>query len=298
MLPSVVRVRSGRSPLRGEAARVAERVRAVVGGDPPAGSAEPLDEPAGERAPGPGLLARLGERVGERVPVRVDPGLRAVVAIGVVVVLVALATGAWVLASRPRSMPVADAVPSVAGSALVRSGSAPSGGSGAAASTAPTAPTSAASSAALVVVDVAGKVRRPGLYRLPSGSRVDDAVRAAGGALRGVDLANLNLAAPLVDGQQVAVGRPAVTGGGAGPPAASSLPGAAGAGPAGATGPVNLNTATLDQLDALPGIGPALAQRILDYRAEHGSFSSVDQLDDVSGIGTVTFARLRPLVTV
>jgi competence protein ComEA len=145
----------------------------------------------------------------------------------------------------------------------------------------------------LVVVDVAGKVRHPGLYRLPVGSRVDDAIRAAGGARPGVRLDGLNLAAKLVDGQQVAVGvAPAPNAGGDGTGA-----GATGSdGPAG--GPVNLNTAGLDQLQTLPGVGPVLAQHILDWRTQHGSFSSVDQLDDVTGIGDVKFAALKSLVTV
>jgi len=153
------------------------------------------------------------------------------------------------------------------------------------------------SSAALVVVDVAGKVRHPGLYRLPPGSRVDDAIRAAGGARPGVRLDGLNLAAKLVDGQQVAVGiAPAAGGGGI---AGGGSGGGGGGASGGSTGaPVNLNTATLDQLQTLPGVGPVLAQHILDWRSQHGSFSSVDQLDDVTGIGDVKFAALKPLVTV
>ena len=153
------------------------------------------------------------------------------------------------------------------------------------------------SSAALVVVDVAGKVRHPGLYRLSPGSRVDDAIRAAGGARPGVRLDGLNLAAKLVDGQQVAVGiAPAAGGGGI---AGGGSGGGGGGASGGSTGaPVNLNTATLDQLQTLPGVGPVLAQHILDWRSQHGSFSSVDQLDDVTGIGDVKFAALKPLVTV
>jgi competence protein ComEA len=145
-----------------------------------------------------------------------------------------------------------------------------------------------------VVVDVAGKVRHPGVYRLPVGSRVDDAVRAAGGALHGVRLDSLNLAARLVDGQQVAVGVP---------PAGGAAGGAGGAGqsgaapPGGATGDVNLNTATSEQLQSLPGVGPVLAQHILDWRGQHGRFTSVDQLQDVSGIGPAKFAAIKDLVT-
>jgi competence protein ComEA len=148
-----------------------------------------------------------------------------------------------------------------------------------------------------VVVDVAGKVRRPGVYHLPGGARVDDAIRAAGGALAGARLDRLNLAARLVDGQQVAVGIPPAAGGGGGPAVAGSGSPAPSGG-ASTAGPVDLNTAGLDQLETLPGVGPVLAQHILDWRTAHGSFASVDQLNDVSGIGEVKFAALRPLVSV
>jgi competence protein ComEA len=141
--------------------------------------------------------------------------------------------------------------------------------------------------AARVVVDVVGAVRRPGLYRLEQGSRIADAVARAGGATGKADLAMVNLAAPLADGEQVVVpkrGAPGVAGGGAG--AAGGL----------STGPVHLSTATLDQLDSLPGIGPVTAQKILDYRAKHGAFSSVDALDAVPGIGPSRMDQLRDLV--
>jgi competence protein ComEA len=143
--------------------------------------------------------------------------------------------------------------------------------------------------AARVVVDVVGAVRRPGLYRLEHGSRIADAVARAGGATRKADLSQVNLAAPLADGEQVVVPRRgvAVTGGGAG---------AGGAGGSASTGPVHLSTATLDQLDSLPGIGPVTAQKILDYRAKHGAFASVDELDAVPGIGPSRMDQLRDLV--
>jgi competence protein ComEA len=143
--------------------------------------------------------------------------------------------------------------------------------------------------AARVVVDVVGAVRRPGLYRLEQGSRIADAVARAGGATAKADLAQVNLAAPLADGEQVVVpkrGAAGVAGG------ASVGPGGTGT----ATGPVHLSTATLDQLDSLPGIGPVTAQKILDYRAKHGAFSSVDELDAVPGIGPSRMDQLRDLV--
>ena len=143
--------------------------------------------------------------------------------------------------------------------------------------------------AARVVVDVVGAVRRPGLYRLEQGSRIADAVARAGGATGKADLAQVNLAAPLADGEQVVVPRRGAAG------AAGAAVGAGGTGVA--TGPVHLSTATLDQLDSLPGIGPVTAQKILDYRAKHGAFSSVDQLDAVPGIGPSRMDQLRDLVT-
>jgi competence protein ComEA len=142
--------------------------------------------------------------------------------------------------------------------------------------------------AARVVVDVVGAVRRPGLYRLEQGSRIADAVARAGGATGKADLAQVNLAAPLADGEQVVVPKR----GAAGAAGAAAGPGGTGA----ATGPVHLSTATLDQLDSLPGIGPVTAQKILDYRAKHGAFSSVDELDAVPGIGPSRMDQLRDLV--
>jgi competence protein ComEA len=142
---------------------------------------------------------------------------------------------------------------------------------------------------ALVVVDVVGAVRRPGLYRLDDGARVADAVARAGGATRKADLALINLAAPLADGEQVVVPRRS---------AGATAPTGAGSAAAGAptSGPVHLNTATLEQLDSLPGIGPVTAQKILDYRTKHGAFSSVDELDAVPGIGPSRMDQLEDLV--
>ena len=132
-----------------------------------------------------------------------------------------------------------------------------------------------------VIVDVTGAVRRPGLYRLPEGSRVADALESAGGPTRKAFLEAVNLAAPLADGQQVLVPRKTATG--------SAVP-------ATSTGPVSLSAATLEQLDTLPGVGPVTAQKILDYQAAHGPFRSVEELDAVPGIGPATIEELRELV--
>jgi competence protein ComEA len=136
-----------------------------------------------------------------------------------------------------------------------------------------------------VVVDVAGRVRRPGLITLPAGSRVADAIRAAGGVRPGTDLTSLNLARKLIDGEQILVGVPG-TGGGA----ATGSPGP--------TNPIDLNTASVAELDQLPGVGPVLAQRIVDWRTAHSGFTAVSQLRQVTGIGDSKFADLQPLVRV
>jgi competence protein ComEA len=137
-----------------------------------------------------------------------------------------------------------------------------------------------------LLVHVVGAVREPGLYELPEESRIDDAIREAGGAKPKAALELVNLAAPVADGQQVIV---PTRGGPAAAPAAGS--------PASTpVGKVHLNTATLEDLDALPGIGPVTAQKILDYRTAHGAFQSVDELDAVSGIGPARLAQLKPLV--
>lgn len=153
-------------------------------------------------------------------------------------------------------------------------------------------PTAGAASASpgTVTVDVTGKVRRRGVLSLPAGSRVVDAVTAAGGARPGVDLSSLNLARVLVDGEQILVGGPASAGAPAGPSGA--------AGGSGGAALVNLNTATAEELDTLPDVGPVTAQAILDWRSEHGGFSAVEELLEVDGIGEATLERLRPHVTV
>lgn len=138
-----------------------------------------------------------------------------------------------------------------------------------------------------MVVDVAGKVRRPGIAVLPAGSRVVDALEAAGGPRRGVDLTGLNLARPLVDGEQVLVG-------------VAPVPGVAGTltSPAPAGGSlVNLNSADLAALDTLPGVGPVTAEAIVSWREDNGGFTSVEELLEVDGIGEATLEDLAPLVT-
>lgn len=141
-----------------------------------------------------------------------------------------------------------------------------------------------------LVVHVVGAVRSPGLYRVPEGSRIDDVIARAGGAGPRAALELVNLASPVADGQQVVV---PVRGeeGPAAPPGGESTGAASAAG-----AKVHLNSATIEQLDTLPGVGPVTAQQILDYRTANGAFGSVDELDAVPGIGPARLEQLRPLV--
>jgi competence protein ComEA len=139
---------------------------------------------------------------------------------------------------------------------------------------------------AQIVVDVVGAVRRPGLYRLRQSARVADAIARAGGLSRRADRTLVNLAAPIADGQQVLV-----------PARVPASPAAGGGSSTTQSGPVHLNTATLEEFDALPGVGPVTAQKILDYRQKHGAFTSVDELDAIAGIGPARLDSLRDLVT-
>ena len=140
-----------------------------------------------------------------------------------------------------------------------------------------------------IIVDVAGWVRRPGVYEFVAGDRVIDAVNRAGGARNGADLTSLNLAAPLADGTQIVVPRPGATA-----PGSSTSD----TGTAGGTALININTASETDLEALPGVGPVTAAAIIDYRTQNGPFAAVDDLIDVSGIGPSTLEQIRPFATV
>ncbi len=223
-----------------------------------------------------GMAARLRSRVvaaSQRRGWRFDPGVRGAAAMGTAALVALIVAGWWVMSARPHATALApSAVSSSVSLVPTRSGSTSASASG--------------SSTSVVVINVVGRVQTPGVYRLPTGSRVDDALRAAGGALPGTDLTTVNLARKLVDGEQIAVGV-------AGEPVSAGSASAAAS-----TGPIDLNTASAAQLDALPGVGPVLAQHIVDWRTAHGRFDSIDQLREVAGIGEAKYAQLRPLVSV
>nr|WP_218860409.1 ComEA family DNA-binding protein [Petropleomorpha daqingensis] len=237
--------------------------------DVDAPEAEPPD-PDPDRAV---LPAGLGRHRAPGPAVRLDPGRRGARSLWMVGLLAALLLAGWTWLDRPRVEPVDDPGPAAPTASDTSAPATPSVGE-------------VADTASTVVVSVVGLVARPGLVTLPSGSRVADAIEATGGLLPGADPASVNLAALVADGQQIAVGVP----GAAGDP--SAAPGTA------QGGPVNLNTATASDLDALPGIGPVLAQRIVTYREQQGRFTSVEQLDDVPGIGPSIYDQLKTLVTV
>nr|WP_328884461.1 ComEA family DNA-binding protein [Streptomyces sp. NBC_00299] len=249
--------------------------------------------------------ARAGLALRERMPVWLQArcGLerRSVVALTVVLVLAAGFAVQHFWAGRAQSVRAPEVVRAAASYGGESQGGQPQGGqpqggaSGSSTSAAVGA-SGAGATAAEIVVDVSGKVREPGIHRLPAGSRVADALRAAGGVRPGTKTDSLNRARFLVDGEQVIVGSPAAVPGAApGTGAGTGTGGAAGAGAA-PSAPVALNTATVDQLDTLPGVGPVLAQHIIDYRTQHGGFRSVDELREVNGIGDRRFADLRNLV--
>jgi competence protein ComEA len=236
--------------------------------DADASQPEPLEPEPDDPALPPGL----GRHRAPGPAVRLDPGRLGARSLWIAGVLAALLLAGWTWLDRPRVERVDDP------------------GTGTVSETAVPATPSVgemADTASTVVVSVVGPVVRPGLVTLPSGSRVADAVEAAGGLLPEADPASVNLAAIVADGQQVAVGLPGAAGGSSGT-----------AGDTAQGGPVNLNTATATDLDALPGIGPVLAQRIVTYREQQGRFTSVEQLDDVPGIGPSIYDQLKTLVTV
>jgi len=198
----------------------------------------------------------------------------------VVVAVAATALVAWIVVrvtvgGTPSTVQVVPGTPLPSGSGvLVASSSGPSGSA------------ASPSSSAVVVVQVVGQVRKPGLVTLPLGARVADAVAAAGGLTRGGSSGGLNLARQVVDGEQIVVSPDAV--------AVAATTASGGSGDA----VLDLNAATLSDLDSLPGVGPVMAGRILDWRTAHGRFSTVDQLREISGIGARTFERLKPHVRV
>ena len=201
---------------------------------------------------------------------RLDPGVRGALALAVVALAAAVVAVilAWTSSAKP-AVKRAAVVPGVAVPKLASP-------AGAVSSVPPD-----------VVVDVAGKVRRPGLVKLAAGSRVADAIAAAGGVLPPASTVGMSLARRLIDGEQLVVGEPQPAG---------TVPQASGS--TAASGPLDLNAATASDLDALPGIGPVLAQRVVDWRTAHGAFTSVDQLRQISGLGGKKFDALAPLVRI
>lgn len=285
------------------AARGADRTNRADGLSEPDGVSEPSGVRTADGAPGAVRLRARLERVGvalrERLPMWVqlrcglEPRTLAALAVVLVVAAVLAAQHFWV--ARPRSVPAPE---NVSAEAVVPKSVVPKS---------EVAPSSSAV-ADRVVIDVSGKVRKPGVLRLPAGSRVADALRAAGGVRPGADITVLNRARVLMDGEQVVVGGPAppgVNAGGVGALGSGGHAGGAagiggvggGAGGAQGAGPVSLNSGTAEQLDTLPGVGPVLAQHIIDYRTRHGGFRSVDELREVNGIGDRRFADLQPLVS-
>lgn len=255
---------------------------------PATGASTDAPAPDGEATGGVGMrVGRVRSAVRERLPVWVQSrcGLepRTLAALAVVLVVAAVFAAQHFWTGRPQ--PVQP--PEVVGEGPAAARPEPSPGP---------PPTVAADGPGPVpgegriVIDVSGKVRQPGIHRLPAGSRVADALRAAGGVKAGADTVGLNRARLLMDGEQVVVGVP-------GPAGAAGPVVGGGASASGRTAaPIGLGSATAEQLETLPGVGPVLAQHIIDYRTEHGGFRSVDELREVKGIGDRRFADLRPLV--
>jgi competence protein ComEA len=233
------------------AAQAEQRLLALLG--------PPPSEPSGWT---PDVQAAAAPQTSLPVSPRLDPGRRGGIALVAVALVVAALVGLQAYRSRPRA-----AEPPRAPVALTSPGA-----------------------AGTVVIDVEGAVRRPGLLTLPRGSRVADALRAAGGVRPGTSTAGANLARLLVDGEQLVIG-----------PQPSGSAGAAAGAPTTSgqqSGLVDLNTATVEQLDSLPGVGPVLAQRIVDWRTAHGPFRDVAQLREVDGIGERKYSELAARVRV
>jgi competence protein ComEA len=282
-----------------------------------AGEEPPIEHPSEEPEPGepvnplPGGRHRPPPRVltvpvafrGARVAVSVRAVLAFVVLLVVAVVFFAVRVARAQEAAAPQPVPAGEGVVA-RGSASATFG--PSGGGGSDVSTGATTGTaSARGSPQSLVVDVVGQVARPGVVTVPGGSRVVDVLAAAGGALATADVQRLNLARLVTDGEQLFVPKPGETPppligavGGVGSGGAAGGSGGPGSGVASAVGPIDLNSATLATLDTLPGVGPVLAQRILDWRTQHGRFSTVDELGEVSGIGDKLLEQIRPKVRV
>ncbi|MHC6592644.1 helix-hairpin-helix domain-containing protein [Arthrobacter sp. C152] len=251
------------------------------------GAARPGDggagDPSGQPArPGPALRWRIG--------------LRLALLAGILAVLACSWFWWQAAADRPEILPLNGATPG--GAPAEAAGTAPGGAAEPDSTGGPAVPPG--SPGALVVVHVAGAVARPGVVQLPQGSRVHDAIAAAGGGSAGADLDRLNLALVVEDGRRIYVPQAGEelpdASAGVGPEAAGETAGG-GAGP-GPAAKVNLNTADVGELDALPKVGPVLAQRIVDWRKEHGPFKSIEEVDAVDGVGPKMLEALLPLVTV
>lgn len=294
---------------------VSDRVWARLRADHPSGGEPAADVGVRRRAPGVAIDDAAGTaevhahdstgparaRVRVEVPGRLRgaswlPSMRAAVGVALVIAGIVAVLGvrlAWASVHdtttpvrAPGASPGVDLDPAARGSpsTAAAAGSPSSAGPG----------TASAGATGIVVVDVVGQVGRPGLVSLPAGSRVADAITAAGGATPEADVSLLNQARLVIDGEQIRVPRPGEV--------IAAAPGAAAPGAAGGAGGgvgalVSLNSADLATLDGLPGVGPVLAQRILDWRSEHGRFTSVDELGEVSGIGDKLMSQLRPRVT-